>query len=109
MPSSPTWNRPDMPQPAFTAPWEARAFAMVRSLRDAGVLSAEEWAAALGAQTGDDSTEYRHWLAALEHVLTEKRLVSEDALRRYRTAWAHAAARTPHGAPIELSPNDFHD
>jgi nitrile hydratase accessory protein len=98
-----------MTQPAFAAPWEARAFAMVRSLRDGGVVSAEEWTAALGAQTGDDSTEYRHWLAALEQVLTEKRLVSEDALLRYRTAWAHAAARTPHGNSIELSPNDFHD
>ena len=28
-------------------------------------------------------------------------------LARYRHAWEHAAARTPHGTPIELAPEDF--
>ena len=28
-------------------------------------------------------------------------------LHRYRDAWDHAADRTPHGAPIELTPGDF--
>ena len=30
-------------------------------------------------------------------------------LARYQHAWDHAADRTPHGEPIELQPQDFHD
>ena len=30
-----------------------------------------------------------------------------QALSRTRDAWQHACARTPHGAPIELRPDDF--
>jgi nitrile hydratase accessory protein len=96
--------------PAFAEPWEARAFAMVRTLRDAGVVSPAEWTDALGAQiAGDGAGEvhYRHWLAALEQVVTAKGLVSDDTLQRHRTAWAHAADRTPHGEPITLRPDDF--
>ena len=96
--------------PAFAAPWEARAFAMVRTLRDAGIISPAEWSDALGAQIARDGVgevQYRHWLAALEEVVATKGLASDAALRRYRTAWAQAAHRTPHGDPITLSPNDF--
>jgi nitrile hydratase accessory protein len=97
---------------AFAEPWEARAFAMVRLLRDRHILSAEEWTVALSAQiaaadTGD--VAYRHWLAALEQVLCEKGLVARDDLGRYRTAWARAARRTPHGHPIDLTADDFRD
>lgn len=111
MPSSPIWNQRDMTDsPAFAEPWEARAFAMVRTLRDAGVISPAEWADALGAQIARDGAgevHYRHWLAALEDVVTTKGLASDDALRRHRAAWAQAADRTPHGQPITLSLNDF--
>lgn len=96
----------------FAEPWEARAFALVRSLRDDGVVSAQEWTDALRAQVGDEAVNdvgYRHWLAALESVLTTKGVVAGDALQRYRIAWAHAAGRTPHGEPIALMPTDFHD
>ena len=41
--------------------------------------------------------------------MTEKGLTDDAALARYRHAWAHAAQRTPHGTPIELSPADFGD
>lgn len=98
--------------PAFAAPWEARAFAMVRTLRDAGVISAAEWADAIGVQitrAGAGEVHYRHWLDALEEVVTAKGLVTVETLRRYRTGWAHAADRTPHGEPIILFPSDFHD
>jgi hypothetical protein len=30
-------------------------------------------------------------------------------LARTRDAWDRAAERTPHGAPIELAPQDFED
>jgi hypothetical protein len=83
---------------------------MVRTLRDAGIVSAADWSDALGAQIareGAGEVQYRHWLAALEDVVTTKGLASGEALRRHRTAWAQAADRTPHGEPITLRPNDF--
>ena len=103
-----------MSGPAFSAPWEARAFAMVRALQDAELVTPGEWADALGAairraqSTGDPddgSTYYEHWLAALERLVVEKELPSDDAMSHYRAAWADAASRTPHGKPIELAPS----
>lgn len=102
--------------PVFREPWEARAFAMALALHDAGLFAWTEWAATLGEEikkaqgagdpdTGD--TYYRHWLATLERIVTEKGVTTPEALARYHDAWDHAADRTPHGAPIELRPEDF--
>jgi len=55
------------------------------------------------------ATCYRHWLAALERIVAEKRVADAATLERYRAAWERAAERTPHGAPIELASGDFHD
>src|SRR3984885_9681247 len=97
----------------FREPWEAQAFALAVTLRERGVFSATEWAAALGdeimrAQAAGDpdtgETYYRHWLAALERLVAAKGLASQETLTRYQNAWDHAADRTPHGAPIELRP-----
>ena len=52
-------------------------------------------------------TYYRHWLATLEHLVAAKGVTTSETLHRYRDAWDHAADRTPHGAPIELTPADF--
>ena len=52
-------------------------------------------------------TYYRHWLATLETLVAAKGVATSDVLHRYRDAWDHAADRTPHGAPIELTPADF--
>ena len=99
----------------FAEPWEARAFAMVRALQDAGVVTPTEWTAALAAeirQAQDSPTSdnyYHHWLSALERVVATKNLASTDTLARRRTAWARAARRTPHGDPVELHPDDFDD
>ena len=107
-----------MSEPAFSAPWEARAFAMVRTLRDAGLFTSQEWADALGAAirraqaAGDPDnggTYYNHWLEALERLVVQKEMASEDTLSRYRGAWAQAASRTPHGQPIELDTRDLGD
>lgn len=100
------------PSTAFAEPWEARAFAMVRTLRDRGIVTADEWTEALRAAVGGDSAGgvgYRHWLVALEHVLTVKGVVTEDALRSHRDAWRNAARRTAHGDPIALTSTDFHE
>ena len=105
-----------MNEPAFREPWEAQAFAMMMALSERGAFTRIEWAAALAAeieraqQAGDPDTGetyYRHWLAALERIVTEKGLTDAAALARYHDAWDHAADRTPHGSPIELTPEDF--
>ena len=100
----------------FREPWEAQAFAIAVALNERGVFSWTEWAATLAAEIraaqarGDPDTGetyYRHWLAALERLAIAKHATDSATLARYREAWNHAAARTPHGTPIELAPNDF--
>lgn len=102
--------------PVFRAPWEAQAFAMAVALQERGLFTWKEWATTLGeaikeAQRGGDpdtgATYYRHWLAALEQIVARKGLTDGRTLARYQDGWSHAARRTPHGTPIELSPSDF--
>jgi nitrile hydratase accessory protein len=102
--------------PVFREPWEAQAFAMALALHERGLFSWPEWAAVLAeeikrAQAAGDpdtgETYYRHWLAALERLVAEKGAADPKALARTSDAWKHAARRTPHGSPIELTPEDF--
>jgi nitrile hydratase accessory protein len=102
--------------PVFRAPWEAHAFAMTVSLHRRGLFTWREWADTLAAcirqaqAEGDPDlgdTYYQHWLAALEHLVVAKGAGSAAELRRCESAWAHAAERTPHGRPIELTAADF--
>ncbi len=102
--------------PVFREPWEAQAFAMALALQQRGLFTWSEWVAALGeeikrAQRAGDpdtgETYYRHWLATLERLVAEKGVASDETVRRYREAWDRAADRTPHGIPIELTPDDF--
>ena len=102
--------------PVFREPWEAHAFAMTLTLHQRGVFTWPEWAQALAeriaaAQRAGDAdlgdTYYRHWLAALEALVAAKGASSMTELLRYRSAWDHAADRTPHGRPIELRADDF--
>ena len=67
----------------------------------------EELLQAQDADTGE--TYYNHWLATLEKLIAAKGAASPDLQLRYRNAWDHAADRTPHGQPIELTPDDFGD
>ena len=106
----------DGQDPVFREPWEAQAFSMALALHQRGVFTWPEWATTLAdeikrAQAAGDpdtgETYYRHWLATLERLVAEKGIASHDTLARYRDAWDHAADRTPHGKPIELSPDDF--
>jgi hypothetical protein len=84
---------------------------MVRALQDADLITPGEWADALGAairrahaagDPDDGSAHYDHWLAALELLVVQRDLTTDDALSHCRAAWAEAASRTPHGKPIEL-------
>jgi nitrile hydratase accessory protein len=109
------FDLPELPRddagPVFKEPWEARAFAMALRLYECGLFTWPEWAAALSqeiaaAQARGDAdlgdTYYQHWLRALETVVERKGAASADELTRCQRAWAEAAERTPHGAPIEL-------
>lgn len=102
--------------PVFHEPWEAQAFALTVALHKQGLFTWPEWTATLAeeiarAQKAGDpdrgDTYYRHWLAALERLVAEKRIADPATLARYRDAWDRAADRTPHGEPIVLKDEDF--
>lgn len=106
----------DAEGPVFREPWEAQAFAMALAVHARGLFTWPEWAATLGAEikraqaAGDPDTGetyYRHWLNALERLVSEKGVAGAEVLTRYRDAWDRAADRTPHGQPIELRADDF--
>jgi nitrile hydratase accessory protein len=106
----------DRDGPVFREPWEAQAFAMALALNRRGIFTWAEWTATLAdeikrAQAAGDpdtgETYYRHWLAALERIVTAKGITTYGILKRYHDAWDTAAERTPHGKPIELMPGDF--
>ncbi len=95
----------------FSEPWEAQAFAMAVRLHERGCFTWKEWAARLADEIAaakargevDDGRRYYHyWLAALEKLVAEKRLVTADELAARKDAWDRAARATPHGQPIEL-------
>ena len=96
--------------PVFSAPWEARVFAMTLQAHEAGVFNWTEWAETLGAElakdgdgSGDTLGYYDHWLNAFEKLLTEKQVAGAEQLKALRDAWDEAARSTPHGQPIELN------
>jgi len=102
--------------PVFSAPWEAQAFAMVLTLHQQGLFSWREWADTLASEiaaaqaAGDPDrgdSYYRHWLRALECLVSTKGAGTEAELARYRHAWDRAAQRTPHGRAVLLSGDDF--
>lgn len=98
--------------PVFNEPWEAEAFAMTLTLYEQGVFTWPQWAEKLSdeiarAQAAGDpdlgNTYYRHWLAALERIVVEKNIASEQQLSDLYADWNRAALSTPHGQPIVLS------
>jgi len=94
--------------PVFSAPWQARAFAIALALHRRGCFAWSEWSAALGAEIAlagpaSAADTSRHWLDALERLVREKGLGDRAQLHALEDAWARAAERTPHGQPIELT------
>ena len=97
--------------PVFAEPWQAQAFALAVKLSEAGHFTWKEWAAALAdelkaaearGEPDDGSDYYKHWVAALERLVTAKGLTDDSALRERKDAWADAYRHTPHGKPVEL-------
>lgn len=97
--------------PAFSAPWQAQAFALVLALHERGAFTWPEWAQVLSqaigrAQASGDpdlgDTYYSHWLDALEALVLAKGLALSPQLHALEHAWADAAAGTPHGQPVTL-------
>ena len=107
--------RPNPREPdraVFIEPWQAHAFALTVQLHARGLFTWSEWAAALAAEIAraqaagdpdDGSHYYRHWLNALERLVVAKRIGTAQQIHDLEHAWAAAAARTPHGQPIELA------
>src|SRR5436189_2422720 len=83
--------------PVFRAPWEAQAFGMTLALYERGLFTWKEWADRLSreiatARDSDDGSRYYElWLAALEKLVAEKKLVLDDELAIRRDEWAQAA------------------
>ena len=101
----------DKGEPVFAEPWQAQAFALAVKLSEQGYFTWKEWAAALANQLNaaarsgepdDGSHYYDHWLAALEHLVTEKGLADSAGLIARKEAWADAYRCTPHGMPVKL-------
>lgn len=97
--------------PVFAEPWQAQAFALAVRLSEQGYFTWKEWAATLAdelkaaadrGEPDDGSRYYEHWLAALERLVTSKRLANSAELLQRKEDWADAYRHTPHGRPVEL-------
>jgi len=80
-------------------------------MQERGVFTWGEWADELAAairaaqaagDPDDGTTYYRHWLSALESLVTKQSLATREELHERHKAWEAAAASTPHGQPIVL-------
>ena len=99
-------------EPMFDEPWQAQALGMADILVSAGVISADAWATALGAElrkgaaagvADDAKAYYQAVLAALQVLLYETGATSREEVDVREDRWRRAYLNTPHGKPIELS------
>jgi len=83
----------------FDAPWQARIFAAVVSLADAGCFRWDEFQqrliAEVGRGDGDPHRYYEHWLAAAETLLADKGLLAADRLAARIAALRPASPGAP--------------
>lgn len=92
----------------FSEPWQAQVFAMTVTLHERGLFTWPEWARRLGRHVAgaaaDGSDYYRRWADAFAELLLDVGVLGAEQVAATTAAWHAAAARTPHGQPIELSP-----
>ncbi len=81
--------------PVFAEPWQAQAFAIAVQLSAAGHFTWTEWTTALGEQLqaatkrgepDDGSRYFEYWIAALEHLVTDRKLTRLAALTERKEA-----------------------
>ena len=91
----------------FNFPWEAKAFALVVHLFQAGHYTWAEWTEALSAEIkaagaeDDGSKYYLLWLAAAEKLVARKALAGAGELRGRKVALEMAQ-----GGPVEPEPGE---
>lgn len=99
----------------FAAPWEAKAFAIVVSLSQAGHFTWAEWVACFshevalagdvepGAEPGLPGSYYEQWLNAAETLLASKGLLTSEQLQARRFAIAVAGTGNTRPWPTDRS------
>lgn len=94
--------------PTFEEAWQVEALAMANALVEAKVISARDWAEALGSARSQQKSQtetvelyYVAVLDALESVLTTTGIQPEK-LKAYKRRWEEAYKSTPHGQPVRL-------
>ena len=97
---------PESDGAAFSAPWQAQAFALAVALHEAGHFEWSEWAQYLSqairdAQAAGDpdlgDTYWQHWVSALERLLRDKGLAQPlqlSARREALRAYPRVSAKT---------------
>jgi nitrile hydratase accessory protein len=90
----------------FAEPWESRAFGLAMTLSDAGAFDWEDFRQALiariaawqkAAEPGACYSYYRCWLEALQQVLVDHAVLTDDAVRDRVAELAARPAGWDHG------------
>jgi nitrile hydratase accessory protein len=100
------------PEAVFNEPWEARAFAVVVALSEAGHFQWAEFQQSLieeigaaektGRLTSGGADYYRHWLGALTRLLDAKGIVGGAELEaRIANVGPPPPSQNPHGQDPE--------
>jgi nitrile hydratase accessory protein len=95
----------------FDEAWQAQALGLADCLVHAGVISAAQWAEALGEALHDAErvqapdnmeTYYNAVISALEGLLQKSGIVGACEAAARKAQWERAYLNTPHGQPVEL-------
>lgn len=110
-------NLPGLPRneagPTFSEPWQLTAFGIVLALYRNGHFQWREWVDYFSAEIELGKTYdldpsdyngiyYNQWLAALEKLVTDKRLSSFDELIARKEQWRFADEHRDFGEPLSL-------
>ena len=94
-------------EPAFDAPWHARAFALAVAENEAHRLSWSDWTARLAATLRDSGQSrslnggddyFLAWLDTLESILVEEGRIERGEIELAMAELAKAHAHEPHDA-----------
>ncbi|HEY2664083.1 MAG TPA: nitrile hydratase accessory protein [Candidatus Binataceae bacterium] len=79
-------------EPVFNEPWESRAFGMAVGLCERGLFEWDEFRDHLITEISsadarqEESTYYERFLRALEHLMIEKRICSDEEINQLSAA-----------------------